>query len=107
MTTQQPEPEPIAWATLGEDGGVSMLFPAREEAAIYCDGEQPTPLYTAPPQPREPVRLDDAARYQWLRDSSHWPAVFAASDAPEPLRGSELDAAIDAALAANGVGAQE
>ena len=38
----------------------------------------------------------DAARYRWLRDGSNWPAVFASSYAPEPLRGEELDAAIAA-----------
>lgn len=42
----------------------------------------------------------DAERYRWLRDGSNWPAVFASSDAPEPLRGDELDAAIDAAMKA-------
>lgn len=36
----------------------------------------------------------DAERYRWLRDGSNWPAVFASHDAPEPLRGEDLDAAI-------------
>lgn len=40
----------------------------------------------------------DAARYRWLRDSDHWPAAFASHDAPEPMQGPELDAAIDAAM---------
>jgi uncharacterized coiled-coil protein SlyX len=40
----------------------------------------------------------DAARYRWLRSGDHWPAAFADCHAPEPLLGSDLDAAIDAAL---------
>lgn len=40
----------------------------------------------------------DAARYRWLRNGDHWPAAFADCHAPEPLLGSDLDAAIDAAL---------
>ena len=40
----------------------------------------------------------DAARYWKLRYGSGWPAVFADSNNPEPLRMVELDAAIDAAM---------
>ena len=40
----------------------------------------------------------DAERYRWLRDMNHWPACFGSHSAPEPVRGSDLDAAIDAAL---------
>jgi len=40
----------------------------------------------------------DAERYRWLRDGTNWPAAFARHDAPEPLIGVDLDAAIDAAL---------
>ena len=36
----------------------------------------------------------DAERYRSLRNGSDWPAVFASHDAPEPLRGEELDAAM-------------
>jgi hypothetical protein len=39
----------------------------------------------------------DAERYRWLRFADRWPCAFASSDAPEPLIGVELDAAIDAA----------
>lgn len=39
----------------------------------------------------------DADRYRRLRDGNNWPAVFARHDAPEPLRGVELDAACDGA----------
>lgn len=37
----------------------------------------------------------DAERYRWLRDGQYWPAAFYDHDEPEPLRGQELDAAID------------
>jgi hypothetical protein len=40
----------------------------------------------------------DAARYHWLRNTDHWPAVFPDYDEPEPLRGAELDAEIDARM---------
>ena len=42
----------------------------------------------------------DAGRYRWLRDRDHWPAPFASSQDPEPVRGIDLDAAIDAAMLA-------
>lgn len=37
----------------------------------------------------------DAERYRLLRDGSGWPAVFASHDAPEPLRGADLDTAME------------
>ena len=37
----------------------------------------------------------DAARYRLLRDGLSWPAVFASHDAPEPLRGADLDTAME------------
>ena len=40
----------------------------------------------------------DADRYRWLRDLDHWPAPFASSQSPEPVRGADLDSAIDAAM---------
>ena len=42
----------------------------------------------------------DAERYRWLRDLDHWPAPFSSSQEPEPVRGRDLDAAIDAAMLA-------
>ena len=54
--------------------------------------------YTAPLLARIAELEADAKRYRWLRDASHWPAVFASHDAPEPITGKELDAAIDAAM---------
>jgi hypothetical protein len=39
-----------------------------------------------------------AKRYLFLSDGDGWPAVFHSSDAPEPLRGEHLDAAIDEAM---------
>ena len=44
----------------------------------------------------EPV-FRDADRYRKLRDGQNWPAAFARHDAPEPLRGVDLDAALDGA----------
>lgn len=45
-------------------------------------------------------QFKDVERYWFLRDMDHWPAVFTSSNAPEPLRGKGLDAAIDAAMEA-------
>jgi hypothetical protein len=42
--------------------------------------------------------VKDAQRYQWLRDRDHWPAAFDSHSAPEPVRGTELNTAIDAAI---------
>lgn len=36
----------------------------------------------------------DADKYRILRNGAGWPAVFASSDSPEPLRGDDLDAAM-------------
>ncbi len=49
-------------------------------------------LYNHPAPSDDVVR--DAERYRLIRDGSGWPAVFAAHDAPEPLRGDDLDAAM-------------
>lgn len=43
---------------------------------------------------RDQLRAE-VERYHHLRNSQSWPAVFASHDAPEPLRGDELDAALD------------
>ena len=48
----------------------------------------------------QPDDLKDAARYRMLRNGEYWPAAFYDHDEPEPLRGQELDAAIDAVMAA-------
>jgi hypothetical protein len=40
---------------------------------------------------------EDAERYRVLRDGEGWPAVFVSCDAPEPIRGAGLDAAIEQA----------
>jgi len=37
----------------------------------------------------------DAERYRLLGDGCGWPAVFASHDAPEPLRGADLDTAME------------
>ena len=62
--------------------------------------DEAVPLYThqAPSVPDDVVR--DAERYRWLRDHAHWPAPFSSSQEPEPVRGRDLDAAIDAAMLA-------
>lgn len=54
-----------------------------------------TPLYTSPQVPEDVQR--DAERYRKIRQGSAWPCAFASHDAPEPLTGDDLDAAIDAA----------
>ena len=54
--------------------------------------------HPAPSAPADVVR--DAERYRWLRDHDHWPAPFSSSQEPEPVRGHDLDAAIDAAMLA-------
>lgn len=54
--------------------------------------------HQAPSVPDDVVR--DAERYRWLRDHDHWPAPFSSSQEPEPVRGRDLDAAIDAAMLA-------
>lgn len=56
--------------------------------------------HTRPAQnvPGDVVR--DAERYRWLREHDHWPAPFSSSQEPEPVRGRDLEAAIDAAMLA-------
>jgi hypothetical protein len=53
--------------------------------------------YCAPVVPDEVAK--DAARYRFLRDSQHWPAVFDNSDEAEPLRGRHLDDVLGSAIA--------
>ncbi len=76
----------IAYAdSTGGNGSFWRVPPDLDDEAV--------PLYThpAPSAPADVVR--DAERYRLIRDGSGWPAVFAAHDAPEPLRGDDLDAA--------------
>jgi hypothetical protein len=50
---------------------------------------------TAHPAPVVPDDVaQDAGWFRLIRDGDGWPAVFAAHDAPEPLRGDDLDAAM-------------
>lgn len=90
---QQAESEPVAWIYQNED----LVWERFEN--IDGPSNEYTPLYThsAPGVPDGVVR--DAERYRWLRDFDHWPAPFASSQEPEPVRGADLDAAIDAAIA--------
>lgn len=55
--------EPVAWALFNEDGDVSMVFLDRTEAAEYCDGDEPVPLYTTPPT--APVLTDAEIQEMW------------------------------------------
>lgn len=92
--TQQPATtEPVAW--MHPSGGVLQALLTGIERNTYT-----IPLYThpAPSAPGDVVR--NAERYRWLRDHDHWPAPFSSSQEPEPVRGRDLDAAIDAMLAA-------
>lgn len=52
--------------------------------------------YLACKAERDQLRAE-VERYHHLRNGQSWPAVFASHDAPEPLRGEDLDAAIDQA----------
>lgn len=45
---------------------------------------------------RDQLRAE-VERYHHLRNGQGWPAVFASHDAPEPIRGDELDTDIDLA----------
>ena len=71
------------------DGMTNVIFPPVQIGAR---------LFAAHPAPVVP---DDVARdaewFRLIRNGSGWPAVFAAHDAPEPLRGDDLDAAMLAA----------
>ncbi len=40
----------------------------------------------------------EAQRYRVLRDGQSWPAVFSAVWSVEPMRGEDLDIAVDAAI---------
>lgn len=66
---------------------------------VYSEKNHPAPAaHPAPSVPADVVR--DAERYWWLRNLDHWPAPFSSSQEPEPIRGADLDAAIDAAMLA-------
>lgn len=95
--------EPYGWAVTGCHSlyrGEWAEDTARSEAKRCGGTARAFPLYThpAPGVPEDVVK--DAERYRWLRDSDHWPAPFASSQEPEPIRGADLDAAIDAAMLA-------
>lgn len=104
--------EPVAWNSIqiaSWIGSQLMHEPSMFERAAVCKfvrslGRHPTLLkhspkiHPAPSVPDDVVR--DAERYRWLRDHDHWPAPFSSSQEPEPVRGRDLDAAIDAAMLA-------
>lgn len=41
--------EAVGYASTNEDGDLTMLFFDRQEARMYCDGEEPIPIFTFPP----------------------------------------------------------
>ena len=100
--TQQPATgEPVAWIRRHLNGALSneLLTHVRVEQ-VRRDSGAWVPLYTHPaPSVRDDV-VRDAKRYEWLRKADRWPCVFPDYFDPEPLAGSELDAAIDAAMLA-------
>ncbi len=76
--------------------GCGYMTHHREHMGCVRAAKQHT--HPAPSVPADVVR--DAERYRWLRDHDHWPAPFSSSQEPEPVRGRDLDAAIDAAMLA-------
>ncbi|EGP42993.1 hypothetical protein [Achromobacter insuavis] len=114
VSTVEQEP-PAAYLTLDEEDSPCMLFFDVVEARTYCEvGEDPEPLYRRPAPAAGDAR--DAERYRHIRDSAAairngWPAdgfVFAMQFRHAPgtipsqqaVHGPALDAAIDAAIAA-------
>jgi len=83
---QKRKQEPSAWII---DGDLESLMAEGRRAVLTERAELRAEV--------ERLRAD-AERYRWLRDMNHWPACFGSHSAPEPVRGSDLDAAIDAAL---------
>lgn len=98
----QGKQEPVAWVYYPK--GVGEKYVTYTNPASLNLGKQADriayiqPLYAAPVV--QPDDLKDAARYRMLRNGEYWPAAFYDHDEPEPLRGQELDAAIDAVMAA-------
>jgi hypothetical protein len=88
--------EPIKWSAAPDrtSWGHGMMV-----ADVEIDKDHTLTLYCEADQVEKVNALfADAERYRWLRDMNHWPACFGSHSAPEPVRGSDLDAAIDAAL---------
>ena len=111
-TPQQPAPqqgaqEPIGWTT-GITWRPNTRLHSEQVIKITRDAQPKygytTPIYTAPqpaPAPLSDEVVKDAARYRWLRegnDAKHGAAWHVAVN----LYGCEWDAAIDAAIAAQG-----
>jgi hypothetical protein len=68
---------------------------ARAELAETTVRETAEALGCEPDNEEMLAAAQNAERYRKLRDGQNWPAAFARHDAPEPLRGVDLDAAID------------
>ena len=90
----------LHWPAPG--GGRDILW-SRDGAAGHAIGCPVTEIFKATDRAAQPAPVvpDDVARdaewFRLIRNGSGWPAVFAAHDAPEPLRGDDLDAAMIAA----------
>ena len=94
---QQEAQEPVAWLSPWRADQVTTDYDAY--------GERGIPLYTAPQPAPAPLSDDvvrDAARYRWLRDvpMAEWPDELAT--AFQLQQNAIWDAAIDAAIAAQG-----
>lgn len=106
LAAPAPQGEPFGWwftedpAVFSAPGSGFRRYPDKPQHTVECIA-----LYTAPaPAVPEDVARD-AERYRTIRSGRSWPCAFASSDAPEPLTGDDLDAAIDAARAAEKGGA--
>lgn len=128
QTTPEPVGGPWGWAIEDKHGVAQAIRPARKEFFGCVQSTEPftaediakmdrewvgiaphriVTLHTRPAeQPAVPEDVArDAERYRTIRPGRSWPCAFASSDAPEPLTGDNLDAAIDAARAAEKGGA--
>ena len=88
--------EPVAWRVRRSDGEHELFFhepTAKQRAECFVPHSSAEPLYTSPPPNSDKAR--DAERYRWLLRNY---LRFSLHD--EALKHGSLDAAIDAALAA-------
>lgn len=79
----------------------TTCFVARYAELIRATEPRRAAAHAAHPAQSVPADVaQDAERYRWLRDLDHWPAPFSSIQEPEPVRGRDLDEAIDAAMLA-------
>lgn len=94
--------EPVAWRVRRSDGEHELFFhepTAKQRAECFVPHSSAEPLYTSPPPKSDEAR--DAERYRWLLRNY---LRFSLQD--EALKHGSLDAAIDAALAAQQKGGE-